>query len=129
MKTIEWISDSNKSTLPGHIRLIDQTRLPLKLEYIETDNNRNVPDILVNPNIKLLNTKLTPTWGTYVKDEETGIGYRRKCDYMYTFETIDDAIKWLDETEENVIETLRKIRRENERKMSITYEGSREYVI
>ena len=97
--------------------------------YIETDNNRNVPDILVNPNIKLLNTKLTPTWGTYVKDEETGIGYRRKCDYMYTFETIDDAIKWLDETEENVIETLRKIRRENERKMSITYEGSREYVI
>ena len=118
-----------KITKSSKFDIYEQKYVATICVYIETDNNKNVPDILVNPNIKLLNTKLTPTWGTYVKDEETGIGYRRKCDYMYTFETIDDAIKWLDETEENVIETLRKIRRENERKMSITYEGSREYVI
>jgi len=38
MKTIEWIADSPQSPYPGHIRLIDQTKLPITLEYIDTDN-------------------------------------------------------------------------------------------
>jgi len=38
LRTIEWIADNPEALLPGRIRLIDQTRLPLKLEYIETDD-------------------------------------------------------------------------------------------
>jgi len=37
-RTIEWISRNDDSPLPGHIRLIDQTRLPLELVFIETDD-------------------------------------------------------------------------------------------
>lgn len=36
-KTIEWIPQDQAALLPGRIRLIDQTRLPLALEFIETD--------------------------------------------------------------------------------------------
>ena len=35
-RTIEWISQDNGSPLPGRIRMIDQTRLPLELVFIET---------------------------------------------------------------------------------------------
>jgi len=38
MKTIEWISDTENQIIPGHIRLIDQTKLPTSLEHIETDS-------------------------------------------------------------------------------------------
>jgi len=38
MKTIEWISDSDQRSFPGHIRLIDQTKLPMTFEYIDTDD-------------------------------------------------------------------------------------------
>ena len=37
-RTIEWISDTDSGLVPGHVRLIDQTQLPLSLEYIDTDN-------------------------------------------------------------------------------------------
>jgi methylthioribose-1-phosphate isomerase len=37
LRTIEWIADSPKNCSPGHIRLIDQTKLPQTLEYIDTD--------------------------------------------------------------------------------------------
>lgn len=36
LRTIEWVAHQNKSLVPGHIRLIDQTRLPETLEYLET---------------------------------------------------------------------------------------------
>jgi len=36
LRTIEWISDTPGSPVPGHVRLIDQTRLPGELVYIET---------------------------------------------------------------------------------------------
>jgi len=42
LRTIEWIADNPEALLPGRIRLIDQTRLPLKLEYIETDDLETV---------------------------------------------------------------------------------------
>lgn len=35
-KTIEWISETEGSVIPGHVRLIDQTRLPEELTYIDT---------------------------------------------------------------------------------------------
>jgi len=38
LKTVEWIPDSPESLVPGKVRLIDQTRLPLELLYIDTDD-------------------------------------------------------------------------------------------
>lgn len=35
-KTIEWVATGNSGLIPGHVRLIDQTRLPLELCYLET---------------------------------------------------------------------------------------------
>ncbi len=37
-RTIEWISQDVAVPLPGHIRMIDQTRLPLELVFVETDD-------------------------------------------------------------------------------------------
>ena len=36
LKTIEWIPDRPKTLVPGHIRMIDQTKLPAELVYLET---------------------------------------------------------------------------------------------
>jgi methylthioribose-1-phosphate isomerase len=36
LKTLEWISDGKGSLVPGRIRMIDQTKLPGELVYIET---------------------------------------------------------------------------------------------
>ncbi len=36
IKTIEWIPDSAVAPLPGRIRMVDQTRLPNELVYLET---------------------------------------------------------------------------------------------
>jgi methylthioribose-1-phosphate isomerase len=35
-KTIEWVATGDTGLIPGHVRLIDQTRLPLELTYLET---------------------------------------------------------------------------------------------
>ncbi len=35
-RTIEWIADTEQELIPGHVKLIDQTRLPLALEYVNT---------------------------------------------------------------------------------------------
>ena len=37
-RTIDWIPDTENGLIPGHIRLIDQTRLPLALEYVNTND-------------------------------------------------------------------------------------------
>ena len=37
-RTIEWVPEFPETIIPGHIKLIDQTRLPLALEYLETDD-------------------------------------------------------------------------------------------
>lgn len=37
-KTIEWISESPTTVIPGYVRLIDQTALPQALEFVETDD-------------------------------------------------------------------------------------------
>ncbi len=38
LRTIEWIPDRPGVVLPGRVRLIDQTKLPGKLVYLETDD-------------------------------------------------------------------------------------------
>jgi len=38
LKTVEWVPLSPESLVPGKVRLIDQTRLPVSLEYLETDD-------------------------------------------------------------------------------------------
>ncbi len=42
LKTIEWIPDKPGSRVPGRIRMIDQTRLPDELVYLETADIREV---------------------------------------------------------------------------------------
>lgn len=36
LKTIEWVGDTPGALVPGHVRMVDQTRLPEELTYIET---------------------------------------------------------------------------------------------
>jgi len=42
LKTLEWIPDSESGLVPGRIRMIDQTRLPTELAFIETSDVREV---------------------------------------------------------------------------------------
>jgi len=42
IKTIEWIADQPKRLVPGMIRLVDQTRLPGELIFMETRDLRQV---------------------------------------------------------------------------------------
>jgi len=37
-RTIEWVSDAPRGIVPGHVRLIDQTQLPVKLAFVDTDD-------------------------------------------------------------------------------------------
>ena len=38
LRTIEWVPCETGSLIPGKVRLIDQTRLPGELTYVETDD-------------------------------------------------------------------------------------------
>ena len=42
LRTIEWLADGQDGLAPGHIRLVDQTRLPGELVYIETRDVKEV---------------------------------------------------------------------------------------
>ncbi len=42
LKTIEWVSKKAGSLIPGAARMIDQTRLPNELVYLETDDIRKI---------------------------------------------------------------------------------------
>lgn len=57
-RTIEWISQNDASPLPGRIRMIDQTKLPLELCYLETDD----PDTVWQA-IKTLQVRGAPAIG------------------------------------------------------------------
>ncbi len=37
-RTIDWIPDTTEDLVPGRVRLIDQTQLPLNLDYVVTDD-------------------------------------------------------------------------------------------
>ncbi|MDD4736237.1 MAG: S-methyl-5-thioribose-1-phosphate isomerase [Kiritimatiellae bacterium] len=37
LKTVEWIPASSKALIPGKLRMIEQTRLPQELQFLETD--------------------------------------------------------------------------------------------
>ncbi|MEI6807795.1 MAG: S-methyl-5-thioribose-1-phosphate isomerase [bacterium] len=58
IRPIEWISERTGGLLPGHVRMIDQTRLPTDLVYIET---QNVDDI--HEAIKMLRVRGAPAIG------------------------------------------------------------------
>ena len=57
-RTIEWIADTDGRRVPGHIRLIDQTRLPEKLVYLDTVDLHAVWDA-----IKVLRVRGAPAIG------------------------------------------------------------------
>lgn len=40
VRTVEWISRKRGQLVPGHVRLVDQTRLPGRLVFINTDDIR-----------------------------------------------------------------------------------------
>lgn len=42
LRTIEWIAEDPEGLVPGHLRMIDQTRLPEELVYLETSDVRQV---------------------------------------------------------------------------------------
>ena len=42
LRTVEWIPSLAASLVPGKVRMIDQTRLPTSLEYLETDDVREI---------------------------------------------------------------------------------------
>lgn len=42
LRTIEWVADTDGKLVPGRVRLIDQTRLPAELVYLETADVRQV---------------------------------------------------------------------------------------
>ena len=47
LKTIEWIAnDADGRLVPGHIRMIDQTRLPEELVYLETADLQEIWDAI-----------------------------------------------------------------------------------
>lgn len=58
IRPIEWISDSDDSLVPGHIRMIDQTRLPTELVYLETTDLDEIWDA-----IKVLKVRGAPAIG------------------------------------------------------------------
>lgn len=42
LRTIEWIPDTDGSLIPGRVRMIDQTKLPVELAYLETADLREI---------------------------------------------------------------------------------------
>jgi len=58
LKTIEWIADSKTAILPGHIKMVEQTRLPETLFFLETDELEVVWDA-----IKMLRVRGAPAIG------------------------------------------------------------------
>ena len=38
VRSVEWVADSGLSPVPGRVRILDQTRLPAEVVYLETVN-------------------------------------------------------------------------------------------
>lgn len=58
IRPIEWIPDDPGSLVPGHIRMIDQTRLPTELVHLETANLDEICEA-----IKMLRVRGAPAIG------------------------------------------------------------------
>ncbi len=58
IRPIEWISDSGASLVPGQVRMIDQTKLPTELVYLETSDLDEIWDA-----IKVLKVRGAPAIG------------------------------------------------------------------
>ncbi len=57
-RTIEWVPESSDEIMPGYIRLIDQTKLPISFEHVETNDITVVWDA-----IKTLQVRGAPAIG------------------------------------------------------------------
>jgi len=91
IRPIEWIAESSQGPLPGHIRMIDQTKLPTELVYI---NTRHV--IHVHEAIRMLRVRGAPAIGVAaamgvvcaIQDKQTGSAQQiveeaiRAADYL-----------------------------------------------
>lgn len=58
LRTVDWIPASGEYLVPGKVRLIDQTKLPVTLEYLETDDVDEIWDA-----IKVLKVRGAPAIG------------------------------------------------------------------
>jgi len=58
IRPIEWIAETGGQLLPGHIRMIDQTKLPTVLEYINTRDVSHVHEA-----IRMLRVRGAPAIG------------------------------------------------------------------
>ncbi len=58
LPTIEWVPTNPASIIPGKVRFIDQTLLPLQIEYIETDSS-----VVIWKAIKNLQVRGAPAMG------------------------------------------------------------------
>ncbi len=58
VRTIEWIAERSGTLIPGHVRLVDQCRLPGELVYLETRDIREIWKA-----IKLLQVRGAPAIG------------------------------------------------------------------
>jgi len=58
IETIKWVPETSEALVPGRIRLIDQTKLPNELAYIETTDRQEVWDA-----IKTLQVRGAPAIG------------------------------------------------------------------
>ncbi len=62
LETVRWKQLSPDSLFPGKLRLIDQTKLPEELVYIETDNAKEIYDC-----IKRLSVRGAPAIGCGIR--------------------------------------------------------------
>ena len=46
IESVRWQPNKTNSLIPGKLRIIDQTKLPERLEFIETDNAQEIYDAI-----------------------------------------------------------------------------------
>lgn len=51
-RSVEWIPDEPPDLIPGHLRILDQTRLPLQTVYIETADPQRVRTAIRNLEVR-----------------------------------------------------------------------------
>jgi len=84
IKPVEWIQESDDGLLPGHVRMIDQTRLPTELVYLETTDLDEIWDA-----IKVLKVRGAPAIGVAAAMGVAAVV--QKCDAVTTREALDCA--------------------------------------
>ena len=86
IETVRWKPDLPGKLMPGKLRIIDQTRLPEELVYLETDNAEEIFDY-INEN-DILEKE---TFNRLVKDKEL-TAYKHKG-FWECMDTFKDSIE------------------------------------